>query len=175
MTTYIALFRGINVGGRHILPMDELAALLESMGCDHVKTYIQSGNAVFEKAMDEPADFAEEIGLSIQKEYGFKPRVLLLDKSQLEKAIQANPFPVDQGKGLHFLFLETRPAKPDWLLLNDLKSQTERFELIDTVFYLYAPDGIGRSRLAAKVEHGLGVSATGRNWNTVNKLYAMVQ
>lgn len=70
--------------------------------------------------------------------------------------------------------METAPTSPDLEKLMALKSPREDFRLIQQVFYLYAPDGIGRSKLAEKVEKNLGVPATARNWNTVSKLLAMV-
>ena len=78
------------------------------------------------------------------------------------------------GKELHLYFLVSRPKKPDLDRLDAVKARSERFALKDTVFYLYAPDGIGRSKLAAAVERSLGVAATARNWNTVEKLLEMV-
>jgi uncharacterized protein (DUF1697 family) len=79
-----------------------------------------------------------------------------------------------EGKSLHFFFLASTPAKPDLDALAKLKSSSEEFKLGKNVFYLHAPDGIGRSKLAAKVEKALGVPATARNWNTVSKLMVMV-
>ena len=90
-------------------------------------------------------------------------------------AVSRNPFPAtdEQHKTLHFYFLESAPPHPDLASLDALKSATEQFTLIDSVFYLHAPDGIGRSKLAVKVERALGVPATARNWRTVNKLLEM--
>ena len=85
----------------------------------------------------------------------------------------ANPFPSELGKGLHLIFLAGRPPAPDLARLHALKAVSEAFLLRDRVFYLYAPDGIGRSQLAAKVEQCLGVVVTARNWNTVQKLLEM--
>jgi uncharacterized protein (DUF1697 family) len=76
---------------------------------------------------------------------------------------------------LHFFFLESTPEKPNMDELANAKSDSEEYRLIKSVFYLYAPDGIGRSKLAAKVEQALGVQVTARNWNTVSKLIAMAK
>ena len=174
MKTYIALFRGINVGGKNILPMKDLVGLLEGMGCEKVRTYIQSGNVVFQHKKKHKIKLASEISAKILDAHGFDPKVLLLDLSDLRDAVDNNPFETKVGKALHFFFLESVPKKPDFEKLTAVKTSTEKFELINNVFYLYAPDGIGRSKLAAKVEQCLGVPVTARNWNTVSKLVSMV-
>ena len=175
MTTYIALFRGINVGGKNILPMKDLVGILETVGCEKIKTYIQSGNAVFQTKENQKRKIAELINTKIRESHGFNPKVLLREASELEDAIENNPFKIAEGKTLHFFFLESTPLKPDLNGLENVKSNTEKFKLIKNIFYLYAPDGIGRSNLAAKVEKSLGIPVTARNWNTVNKLSAMVK
>ncbi len=175
MNTYIALFRGINVGGKHILPMKELVKILEGLGCSQIKTYIQSGNVVFNSEENNRNTLAEKISLSIAESFQFKPKVLLLEAAELEEAIKNNPFLTENGKALHFSFLEALPESPDLEGLTALKTDTEEFKLQGRIFYLYAPDGIGRSKLAAKVEQKIGVGLTARNWNTVSKLFEMVK
>lgn len=175
MNRYIALFRGINVGGKNILPMRELVEILEGMGCEKVKTYIQSGNAIFRAKENQTKKMIEEISSKILKSHGFKPKVMLLSVSELEDAIENNPFKTLEGKTLHFFFLESTPVKPDLDGLSNIKTNSEEFNLNKNIFYLHAPDGMGRSKLAAKVEHALGVPVTARNWNTVSKLIAMIK
>ncbi len=175
MNTYIALFRGINVGGRNILPMKALAGLLEDMGCENVKTYIQSGNVVLRNKEKQANKIAGEISAKILENHGFEPRVFLLEISELQDAVENNPFDTEDGKALHFSFLDSYPENPDLERLMALKSKSEEFKLHKKVFYLYAPDGIGRSKLAEKVERCLGVPVTVRNWNTVRKLMSMVE
>lgn len=175
MRTYIALFRGINIAGNNPLPMRVLIGILERLGCKDIKTYIQSGNAVFRTGNGTAKQLAEAISSGIEKERGFKPKVLLLSAAVLEKAIANNPFSTADGRALHFLFLAARPKHPDLAGLMTIKSKTEQFRLVNNVFYLYAPDGVGRSKLVAKVESALGVPVTGRNWNTINKLMDMVK
>ena len=94
----------------------------------------------------------------------------MLQIGELQTAIKNNPFSVHEGKTLHFYFLSAKPENPDLTKLAKLKSPTEDFKLDNKVFYLLAPDGIGRSRLAAAVEQNLSVKVTARNLNTVNKL-----
>lgn len=174
MPTYLALFRGINIGGHNKLPMNELVSLLEEIGCRSIQAYIQSGNIIFDSKKRNRHDLADEIQHSISRRYGFSPTVLLMSPAEIQSAIEENPFPVDSGKALSFLFLESSPAKPDIDRLNALKTESEKFMLKDRVFYLYAPDGVGRSKLAGNIERCLGVTATGRNWNTVSRLASML-
>jgi len=175
MNTYIALFRGINVGGRNVLPMKDLVKILENLGCSKVKTYIQSGNVVFKTEENNRNTLGEKISRGIAESFQFKSKVLLLKSAELEAAINNNPFPIENGKVLHFSFLESIPESPDFEALMALKTESEEFKLHNSIFYLYASDGIGRSILAAKVEKCLGVELTARNWNTVNKLSEMVK
>ncbi len=171
METYIALLRGINVGGRNTLAMRELKDLLSEF--DQVSTYIQSGNVVLCAKAQDPAQLAERIGHTIAASKGFRPQVFVLHRSQLEAAIHAAPFPVD--KTLHFFFLAAAPAvgSVDQLALTAAPSESLR--LIGRVLYVLAPQGIGRSKLVSSVERVLGVAATARNGNTVNTLLTMAQ
>ncbi len=175
MGIYVALFRGINVGGKNILPMKDLVGILEGIGCDNVRTYIQSGNAVFRAKGTNPKKIAEEISSRILESHGFQPKVLLMGAREFEDAVGHNPFETMEGKSLHFFFLESTPVNADMDELVRVKSNTEEFTLDHNIFYLHAPDGIGRSKLAAKVEKALGVPATARNGNTVRKLIAMIR
>jgi uncharacterized protein (DUF1697 family) len=176
MKTYIALFRGINVGGNNMLPMKELAALLQSLGCQNVKTYIRSGNAVFGHKSPGISALTIKISAAIHKSHGFKPNVFVLEAADLEKAIASNPFPEAEPdpKSLHVFFLASTPEHPDVKTLEKVRANSERFKLSGRCFYLHAPDGVGRSKLAAGAERLLGVPATGRNWRTVREIMAMV-
>lgn len=173
VNTYIALFRGINVGGKNSLPMKELAAIIESLGYKDVTTYIQSGNVVFRSRGKIGAKDVTELRLAIRKKKEFDPKVLILDAEQLHTAVKNNPFPTENGKVLHFFFLESAPRNPNLEKLDQLKKESEKFRLSKEIFYLHAPEGIGRSKLAAGVEKELGVPVTSRNWNTVHKLVSM--
>lgn len=175
METIIALLRGINVGGNNRLPMRDLVANLQVMGLHNVQTYIQSGNVVFQTDRTNLPELAHEIGAAIGESHGFTPQVMLLRLVELETAVTHNPFPEAQAdhKTLHFYFLESVPPTPDLALLATLKTEREQFQLIETVFYLHAPDGIGHSKLAVKVEKALGVPTTARNWRTVIKMLEM--
>ncbi len=177
MKTYIALFRGINVGGKNALPMKEVVNILGGLGAQKVKTYIQSGNVVFVSPERDISQLSKLISHEIRKRRGFEPHVLLLDLEEIETAIRKNPFPeaASDPQVLHAGFLASVPQEPDLERLETLKSKGERFCLIDKVFYLHAPEGIGKSKLAANAEKLLGVSMTDRNWRTLCKIREMAR
>ena len=175
MNTFIALFRGINVGGHNRLLMKDLRAALEGLGFINVKTYLQSGNVVFQGGSPDSGQISHDISHAISEGCQLTLEVFVLSLEELRSAIVSNPFPEGEGdpKSLHFSFLKSRPGSPDLAILESLRSPSEKFELIGNIFYLHAPDGIGRSKLAAKVEKSLGVVLTGRNWRTVNAIMSM--
>jgi len=177
MKTCIALFRGINVGGRNMLPMKELASLMESMGLKNVNTYIQSGNVVFQVAGSRDSGLATKIQDSILERHGFRPELILLDENAIDKAISENPFSEadSEPNRVHLTFLSALPSNPDVKALERIRKPNERFVLKGRVFFLHTPDGVGRSKLAARIEKSLGVSGTSRNWRTVLKLQEMIQ
>jgi uncharacterized protein (DUF1697 family) len=174
MFTLIALFRGINVGGRNTLSMKDLVGILEVIGFEDINTYIQSGNVVFRSRKPCSGETARELALNIKQSHGFEPAVILLTVAELQEAISSSPFQAEDGKTLHYYFLDSIPANPNLEKLMDMKTPSENFSLQGSVFYLLAPDGIGRSKLAAAVEAKLGVSVTARNFNTVKKLLSMI-
>jgi uncharacterized protein (DUF1697 family) len=157
--------------------MKDLASLMESMGLKNVSTCIQSGNVVFQAADSKDSVLAMKIQDAIAERYGFRPEVIILDKTTLEKAISENPFSeaTSEPNRVHLMFLSALPSNPDIKALERIRKPNERFALKGQVFYLHAPDGIGRSKLAARIEKSLGVSGTGRNWRTVLKLQEMIQ
>ncbi|MEO8102649.1 MAG: DUF1697 domain-containing protein [Betaproteobacteria bacterium] len=177
MNTWIALFRGINVGGNRLLPMKELAALIETLGVTQVRTYIQSGNVIFCGGGANAASLSNRIEAAVGRQFGFTPQVLLLTLKEFERAVGANPFPqaAHAPNTLHLAFLAQRPARPDIAGLNATRSGEEQFLLDGKVFYLYAPAGIGKSKLAARFERLLGVPATARNGNTVLKILELAK
>ena len=175
--TWIALLRGINVGGGNKLPMASLRAILDGLGATDVQTYIQSGNAVFRHAETDAAKVGDMIGNGIHQRHGFRPRVLALTAAEMARSADANPFPSaeTEPKTLHLYFLAEPSTAPDIEAIRALASGSETFRLTDSVFYLHAPDGIGRSKLAQQVERLLGVEATARNWRTVWNVLAMAR
>lgn len=176
MQTWIALLRGINVGGRNKVPMATLAATLHSAGCRSVRTYIQSGNVVFTSSSKSKTNLARRLADATEAQFGFRPDILLLSVADFRSAVEKNPFTdaVREPKTLHFFFLDSKPESPDTNGIAELAIPSERFQLIDKVFYVHAPDGFGRSKLAAGVERKLGVPTTARNYTTIHNLSAML-
>jgi uncharacterized protein (DUF1697 family) len=173
---HIALVRGINVGGKS-LPMKTFAAILEGLGCRRVKTYIQSGNAVFETTEQDRPRLAAQIAAEIERQVGFAPHVLVLSPDEIEQAIAQNPFSDAEAdpSHLHLSFLTSPPPDADLARMETLRTATERFRLVGRILYLHAPDGFGRSKLAASIERLLRASTTDRNWTTVLKLRDMAR
>ena len=155
--------------------MKELVVLLEGIGYTESKTYLQSGNAVFKSAESRAVEMGTAIESALREIRGVEARVLVFGKEELRQAIASNPFPQaeESPTTLHLFFLSEPPESPDIGSLKTHEADSESFVLTNEVFYLHAPDGFGRSRLAARVERLLGVDATARNWRTVSKVLEM--
>jgi uncharacterized protein (DUF1697 family) len=168
---WIGLFRGVNVGGNNKLPMKELPKLLESDEIHQVRTYIASGNLLF-RADLSPLGIERRIGDAIETQFGFRPPLFLVALERLEKLIAKNPYRERQaqGKGQHFFFLKAPAKSADLELLNGLKANDEEFMLTNEVLYLYAPEGIGRSKLVTQIGRAIEADMTARNLNTVMAL-----
>lgn len=171
---WIALMRGVNVGGKNVLPMKALRDELSELGLKNVRTYIQSGNCVFEGG-GSASSLEADISGRVERRFGFRPTVIVIAREDLEAALAANPFPeaAEEPKSLHLHFLEREPEAPDLDALEALRAPGERFALLARVFYLHAPDGVARSGLAAQAEARLGVSATARNLRSAIKIAAL--
>lgn len=147
--------------------MKALALLLGDLGYKNVQIYIQSGNVIL-GATSKPG---REIADKIDAAFGFRPDLVVLEEPKFRKVLADNPY-TGEGKSIHLYFSRKMP-QPDASKLSALISESERYTLKGNVFYLYAPAGIGRSRLVASLEKCLGVRVTGRNLNTANKLLEM--
>jgi uncharacterized protein (DUF1697 family) len=172
---WIALLRGVG-GGIRPLSMKELVKALEGIGLKDVRTYIQSGNVVFTSSK-QPARLASDIEACIEKKFGFHSKTFVLSVHDLQRAAKDNPFPQADAvpTSLHLFFL-AEPAKAAKLdEMNELKVKSEQFVLKNKVFYFYAPEGFGTSKLAAKAGKLLGVDTTARNWRTVGKLLELAR
>jgi uncharacterized protein (DUF1697 family) len=178
LETYVALLRGINVGGKHKLPMKELAELVNGCGCSEVRTYIQSGNVVFaasRKCADElPALLAQRI----EKRFGFQVPVIVRGREELARVLRDNPF-VKAGlpeQTLHVYFLADLPSTAAVKSLDANRSAPEAFRTIGREIYLHLPNGMGRTKLTnAYFDSKLSTFSTARNWATVNKLLEMME
>jgi len=156
--------------------MAELRTILEELKCRQVQTVLQSGNVVFQSSVRSAARLAASITTAIEERFSFAPAVLLLTADAVRQALVDNPFPTDTADGstLHYYFLDEPASEPDVTRLEQLAAGAERWHLREQVFYLSAPDGIGRSKLAASVERCLGVTTTARNQKTVDRLLALL-
>lgn len=176
MKTWIALLRGINVLGQHRVPMKALVAVLERAGFMRVRTYLQSGNVIFQQARGGARTLSTQIAQAVHESFGFAPHVMLITGAELAAAIRGNPFPGahQDHKSLHLFFLAATPTRPDLHSLARIDAGREAFALKDRVFYLYTPDGFARSVLRSRIERCLGVAATARNWRTAKELLRML-
>ncbi|MGW0608390.1 DUF1697 domain-containing protein [Streptomyces sp. NPDC002644] len=178
MTTYAALLRGVNVGGGRKMPMAELRAVLEELGHGDVRTYLQSGQAVFTAGRGDEEALAAELAEALGKRFAFACQVLVRDHAYLAGVVDACPFPAAEleGRQLHVTFLDQDVDDARFAELDRDAYLPEEFRVGDRALYLYLPDGMGRSRLAeqlAKPRLTKGLVATTRNWNTVLKLAAL--
>jgi uncharacterized protein (DUF1697 family) len=182
MTTkaYAALLRGINVGGHKKVPMAELRTLLTDLGHSGARTYLQSGNAVFTSALGDEKALAAQLRQAIEEHFGFSVDVLVRDHAYLKAVADACPFPAAslEGKQLHVTYFSEPVTASRLASLDAATYLPEEFRFGDRALYLYAPNGLGRSKLAealAKSAPTNGVIATSRNWNTVAKLVELTQ
>ncbi|NUO43382.1 MAG: DUF1697 domain-containing protein [Streptomyces sp.] len=177
-TTYAALLRGINVGGAKKVPMAELRTLMEGLGHSGVRTYLQSGQAVFTTGDGDEESLAAELTAAIEKHFGFGVDVIVRDHAYLAAIVDACPFPAAEleGKQLHVTYFSAAVDADRFAAIDQPAFLPEEFRLGDRALYLYVPDGLGRSKLAeqlSKPRVNKGLIATSRNWNTVVKLVEM--
>jgi uncharacterized protein (DUF1697 family) len=175
--THAALLRGINVGGKNPLPMKDLARMFAGAGCANVRTYIQSGNVVFD-APGNAAKIAEIVSADIEKRFGYRIPVVLRTSAQLLKTIAGNPF-LKAGadvKALHVYFLAVAPNARAIAGLDPARSAPDAFQVLGQEIYLHLPNGMGRSKLTnAYFDSKLATTCTARNWATVLKLAEMME
>ena len=173
--TFVALLRGVNVGGKNLIPMAELRALLSSLGFEEVETYIQSGNVVFRSPAGDADDLSARIEREIASVFGIAPAVLLRTPTELEAIAGRNPYLGEANLSkLHVAFLDQSPAASVAAELDPGRSPPDEFTLSGREIYLHFPNGAGRSKLTIDYfERTLGVRATARNWNTLLKLLAL--
>ena len=177
MKTWIALLKGVNVGGNNKLPMKELKLALEKHDFQQVQTYIQSGNIVFQHQQPDQQKLSNQISAIIEAEFGFKPSVIVLSKQELATVINNQPFTdlsIEQdAKVLHFFFFNTKPETINQVRLSALLDATERWQLVGNVLYFHTPNGFGKSKLGSKVDSVFGATCTARNWTSVCAIYSL--
>lgn len=174
MIKYIALLRGINVGGHKKILMADLKLLFLELGLENVTTYIQSGNVVFEGGGDDVSAFAKAIKEKIQQSYNFDVPVLVLNAQTFEEIITACPFPKEKKEKSYFILLDTIPTPEKIAELTAIEYPDEEFHVISRCVYFFAANGYGRAKLTGNiVERKLDVTATARNHRTMLKLLTM--
>lgn len=167
--THVALLRGVNVGGKNKLPMKALVALFEDLGCEAVRTYIQSGNVLFEAKSTE--GLADRIAARIEADHGLRVPVVLRTAEALARIRGDNPFPDADPKALHVMFLRDAPAPANVRALDPDRSPGDAFVVRGANVYVCCPNGVARTKLTnAWFDAQLGTVSTGRNWRTLGKL-----
>ena len=177
MPTYVAMLRGINVGPSKIVKMERLRASFEALGFDAIRTYVQSGNVIFESEQKSPTELSNKIEEKIQRDFGFRVPVLVKTSKEMAQIVSDNPLVKEKGldhSKLHVTFLSDAPPKTAVKVLEPLATGRERFRILNREIYLCCPDGYGNTKLSNNaIEKKLSVVATTRNWRTVNTLLEM--
>ncbi len=172
---YIALLRGVNVGG-NVLKMERPREACAELGLKNARTYVQSGNVVF-AAQGTAGKWAAALEKKLAGEARLPVSVIVRTATEMGRVIGANPFLKERGidvARLHVTFLPHEPAKAGLERLRTLEAGTDRFRCIGREIYLHCPNGYGKLKLAnAAIEKALSLRATTRNWNTVIKLHRM--
>jgi uncharacterized protein (DUF1697 family) len=176
MTSYVALLRGINVGGKNKVPMAKLREVFAGLGHEDVATYIQSGNVVF-TSPDQEAKVAREIAAAILAEFGFDVPVTVRTRAALAKVTRDNPYlqaGADESK-LHVMFLAAKPTAAAIRQLDPHRCPPDEFTVRGREIYLLLPNGMARTKMTNDYfDRRLGTHSTARNWRTVNRLLALM-
>ena len=172
---YAAFLRGINVGGRTSIKMERLREVFAALGFENVKTYIQSGNVVFETAETDDRKLAARIEAALEKEF-FKTPVMVRSLDEIKAAVENNPFAGEEfeDKLFHLVFLAEKLSdeKTEMLLANNRES--EKFAVRNREVYCLLRAGVADSLLGKKfIDNKLKTPATARNWRTINKILEM--
>ncbi len=177
MPVYISMLRGINVGPHKRMTMEKLRASFEALGFQQVKTYIQSGNVIFQAARLSPATLSKKAEERIVSDFGFSVNVISRTRDEMDKIIQSNSLLKESGidpSKLHVAFLSNVPTAVAVKKLEGLTLPPDRVGCSGKEIYLYFPNGVSGSSLwKHPLDRVLSVLTTTRNWKTVNQLYKM--
>ena len=158
-----------------MIKMEALKQMFVDLGFQHVQTYIQSGNIVFQTQITEVQKLEKKITTAITEKFGFAVPVIVKEISELKQIIADNPFSKDNTKDiayLHVTFLSENPEQKNYNKLDAIQCGPDDFQLVGKAIYLYCPNGYGNSKLSNSFfETKLKVTATTRNWKTTNELY----
>ena len=175
MPTYIALLQGINIGPKKRIRMEDLRALIAGLGGEDVRTYVNSGNAVFtHRSKDIPA-LERDVETALRDHIGMDVPVLIRTGPDLARIIADNPFPdASDPKTLHVGVLRERPAIEDVNAVEEMETGADRIAILGREVYAFLPNyTTGATIDLMKVAKALRVDATSRNWNTVTRLAEM--
>ena len=173
MTTYIALLRGINVGGHKKFTKAQQLEMLSGLGYDNTKVYLHTGNWIFETSERKEA-IAQHISEAIQAQFGWKLPILVLPLSEIERIFQDCPFSEEKKKNSYFIILSEKPS--DCLLkeVSSIQYPNEEIIIINNCIYFYVSKGYGRTKFNMNTfEKKLNVRATSRNYRTMTKLFEL--
>jgi uncharacterized protein (DUF1697 family) len=175
---YIVLLRGINVGGRNKIKMADLRKLLEEHDFQKVKTYIQSGNIILEHPTFDENAISQTIKTAIANHYGYDIAVMTFSATDFKTVIDNNPFPEvpeNEYKALNATLLSDIPNLDNFHYVEAKKHESEQIKIIGKAFYMYCPNGYGKTKLDNKtIEKRLEVAATTRNWRSMLKIWGLV-
>ncbi len=176
MSVFVALLRGINVGGKNSLPMQDLVAMFEAIGCKSVRTYIQSGNVVFAASDALARRVPDALARKILEETGLRIPVVTRSAAELGTNLRRNPYlgtRADPAR-LHVAFLADEPSSAQIKALDPKRSPPDEFIVRGRDIYLHLPNGVGKTKLTnAYLDSKLGTVSTLRNLATVQKLVAL--
>ena len=179
MHNYIALLRGINVGGRYKIIMADLRVLFGTLGFTEVTSYIQSGNIIFCSEESNGKKLEQRIEAAIENEYGYSVPVIMLKRSTLEKILGENPWkPLkdDELNKMYYVFLKESPESEVVAEFKESKFENEKFVICRDYIYLKCLRGMGKAKLTTNLlEKKLGVQATARNHKTALKLLELTK
>ncbi|NYH50744.1 uncharacterized protein (DUF1697 family) [Nocardiopsis arvandica] len=175
MTRYVALLRGINVGGHRRIAMADLRALLGGLGYGDVATYVQSGNAVFTAGERDPADVAEEIRAAIGAGLGLDVPTVVRTGAQLRAAVDANPLAVADPAGFLVLFCSGAVDAEGLAGIDLARYPRERMAVVGPHVYTLHEQGLRHAKLPALVARHVDGTTTGRNWRTVLRLLELAE
>lgn len=172
MDKKIAILRGINVGGKRIIRMADLKLLAEKLGWKEVKTYIQSGNLIF-NASQENTELEHILENAILEKFGFEVPVIIRDAAEFQSFVKQNPF-LDSAAAinqLHLTFLKTKPAKEDVTTILSHNYAPDKFAVHHKEVFICCTGKYHQSKLTnIFFEKQLKTGATTRNWKTVLQL-----
>ena len=174
MKTFIALLRGVNVGGHKKIPMAELRELLTKVGLKHVQTYIQSGNVVFQSSEENIEKLEIKIHDAINKHFEFKVPVSVKTPEGLQRIFDDCPFPEEKKVNSYFTVLYTVPDKNLVEGVSQISYPNEEFIITEWCIYFYCSVGYGNAKFNSNFfERKLKTTATARNYKTIVKLLSL--